>query len=127
MGADGAGVSSLFDDHQFLTFADSRRRELQEAGPGHLVDFVARRELGDGFHRPNALWGAGDGRAFRDDSHFHLTNYIQEGADIHGFLKIRVPRWDGLRCSEFRCSSDGLMRTPVTSLLRITSPLYLLY
>ena len=26
MGADGAGVSSLFDDHQFLTFADSRRR-----------------------------------------------------------------------------------------------------
>ena len=22
------------------------------------------------------------------DSHFHLTNYIQEGADIHDFLKI---------------------------------------
>src|ERR1700730_16179196 len=23
-----------------------------------------------------------------NDSHFHLTNYIQEGADIHAFLKI---------------------------------------
>jgi hypothetical protein len=23
-----------------------------------------------------------------NDSHFHLTNYIQEGADIHDFLKI---------------------------------------
>jgi hypothetical protein len=30
-----------------------------------------------------------------DDSHFHLTNYIQEGIDVHDFLKImgtRVPR-----------------------------------
>jgi predicted TIM-barrel fold metal-dependent hydrolase len=30
-----------------------------------------------------------------DDSHFHLTNYIQEGTDIHDFLKMmggRVPR-----------------------------------
>ena len=23
-----------------------------------------------------------------NDSHFHLTNYIQEGADIHEFLKV---------------------------------------
>src|SRR5580765_64955 len=23
-----------------------------------------------------------------NDVHFHLTNYIQEGTDIHGFLKI---------------------------------------
>ena len=23
-----------------------------------------------------------------NDSHFHLTNYIQEGADIHDFVKI---------------------------------------
>ena len=23
-----------------------------------------------------------------NDSHFHLTNYIQEGIDIHDFLKI---------------------------------------
>jgi predicted TIM-barrel fold metal-dependent hydrolase len=30
-----------------------------------------------------------------NDSHFHLTNYVQEGADIHDFLRImgtRVPR-----------------------------------
>ena len=30
---------------------------------------------------------AGDGYLFHD-SHFHLTNYIQEGTDIHDFLKI---------------------------------------
>ena len=23
-----------------------------------------------------------------NDSHFHLTNYVQEGADIHDFLKM---------------------------------------
>ena len=23
-----------------------------------------------------------------NDSHFHLTNYVQEGTDIHAFLKI---------------------------------------
>ena len=32
-----------------------------------------------------------------DDSHFHLTNYIQEGIDIHQFLQImpglRALRW----------------------------------
>jgi hypothetical protein len=55
-----------------------------------------------------------------NDSHFHLTNYIQEGADIHEFLKIMGNKVDGLRCSGFRCSSNGLMRTPVTWLLRIT-------
>jgi hypothetical protein len=37
---------------------------------------------------------ADDPTAF-DDSHFHLTNYIQQGIDVHDFLKImgtRVPR-----------------------------------
>ena len=43
------------------------------------------------------LWSSnelamGQGAAMDDpianDSHFHLTNYIQEGTDIHGFLKI---------------------------------------
>ena len=23
-----------------------------------------------------------------NDSHFHLTNYVQEGTDIHAFLKV---------------------------------------
>src|ERR1700755_2188476 len=39
-----------------------------------------------GAQTPNAAPRAG-GYLF-DDSHFHLTNYIQEGTDIHDFLKI---------------------------------------
>jgi predicted TIM-barrel fold metal-dependent hydrolase len=32
--------------------------------------------------------GAGTGGYAFDDVHFHLTNYVQEGTDIHQFLKI---------------------------------------
>jgi predicted TIM-barrel fold metal-dependent hydrolase len=39
---------------------------------------------------PCALWPASIGATgpVLNDSHFHLTNYIQEGTDIHDFLKI---------------------------------------
>src|SRR6267142_3029077 len=33
--------TSLFDDHQFLTFADFGGGDRNEVGPSHLVDFVA--------------------------------------------------------------------------------------
>ena len=63
------------------------------------------------------------------DAHFHLTNYIQEGTDIHDFLKImgdRVGRVDALRHS--RCSRSGRTRTPATSrptyYLQTDAPLY---
>src|SRR5215475_11926463 len=36
--------------------------------------------------------GAAQGNEFRkpltNDAHFHLTNYIQQGTDIHDFLRI---------------------------------------
>ncbi len=37
--------------------------------------------------RAQSSAAAGDGYLFHD-AHFHLTNYIQEGTDIHDFLKI---------------------------------------
>jgi hypothetical protein len=37
---------------------------------------------------PAAALGADkDGYLF-DDAHFHLTNYVQEGTDVHDYLKI---------------------------------------
>ena len=36
--------------------------------------------------------GAGCGRRAFNDSHFHLTNYIQEGTNIHEFLDIMGTR-----------------------------------
>jgi predicted TIM-barrel fold metal-dependent hydrolase len=39
------------------------------------------------------LGGAGAARSYElNDVHFHLTNYIQEGTDIHDFLKIMGSR-----------------------------------
>jgi predicted TIM-barrel fold metal-dependent hydrolase len=43
--------------------------------------------LAAGGARAQSNAAAGDGYVFHD-SHFHLTNYIQEGTDIHDFLKI---------------------------------------
>src|SRR5215211_7330937 len=41
--------------------------------------------------RPNAQTPPGaarPGEYLFDDVHFHLTNYVQEGIDVHDFLKI---------------------------------------
>ena len=64
-----------------------------------------------------------------NDSHFHLTNYIQEGIDVrdvpadHGHA--RRPR---RRCSAFRCSSSGRTRNSgdfaPTYYLQTDAPLY---
>ena len=64
-----------------------------------------------------------------NDSHFHLTNYVQEGTDIHDFLKIMGdeggPR---RRSSGSRCSRRGRTATPATSrptyYLQTDAPLY---
>ena len=51
-----------------------------------------------------------------DDSHFHLTNYIQEGTDVRDFLRIMgTTGRPGRRCSASRCSRPGRTRTPATS------------
>src|SRR5947207_9085724 len=48
-----------------------------------------------------------------NDSHFHLTNYIQEGTDIHDFLKImgtkvgRVALFGIPLQQQCYCSVDG--------------------
>ena len=49
---------------------------------------VARRAASA--RRGSAPTAAGAGVRLRsvNDSHFHLTNYVQEGTDIHDFLKI---------------------------------------
>ena len=39
-------------------------------------------------HRPVKSSAAQPNDYLFNDSHFHLTNYIQEGIDIHDFLKI---------------------------------------
>jgi Amidohydrolase len=41
--------------------------------------------------RPAALQGQGAANEFYD-SHFHLTNYVQQGIDVHDFLKIMGTR-----------------------------------
>ena len=41
--------------------------------------------------RPIGAQGQGAATDF-DDSHFHLTNYIQEGIDVRDFLKIMGTR-----------------------------------
>jgi hypothetical protein len=42
-----------------------------------------------------------------NDSHFHLTNYIQEGIDIHDFLKVMGNKADVLLSSAFHCNNNG--------------------
>jgi hypothetical protein len=42
--------------------------------------------------RTHAQTGAAGSAAEFDDSHFHLTNYIQQGIDIHQFLQIMGAR-----------------------------------
>src|SRR6476620_7601097 len=37
-------------------------------------------------------------------THFHLTNYIQEGTDIHKFLEIMGNKVGVLLCLEFHCN-----------------------
>ena len=55
-----------------------------------------------------------------NDSHFHLTNYIQEGTNIHDFLKPWVRESDAWRYSASPCNRSGRTRIPVTS-LRLTT------
>ena len=56
-----------------------------------------------------------------NDSHFHLTNYVQEGTDVRDYVRDdgrhgRARR----RCSGFRCSRCGRTATPATSLRTTT-------
>jgi hypothetical protein len=56
-----------------------------------------------------------------NDSHFHLTNYIQQGIEPRSSCKIMGNRVADRRCSASRCSSSGRMRTPATSRRPTTS------
>ena len=67
---------------------------------------------------PSPATAAGAGQFH--DSHFHLTNYIQEGTDIRKYVDIMGSRVGGRRCSASRCSRPGTTATPVTSHRRIT-------
>ena len=42
-----------------------------------------------------------------NDAHFHLTNYVQEGTDIHKFLEIMGDKVGRSHSSEFRSSRCG--------------------
>ena len=42
-----------------------------------------------------------------NDSHFHLTNYIQEGTDVRNSSRSWGRGSGGRRCSAFRCSRRG--------------------
>ena len=72
-----------------------------------LVLFVVRA-------RPLDAQGQGAANEF-NDSHFHLTNYIQQGIEARQFLQIMGTASAARRCSAFRCSSTGRTRTPATS------------
>ena len=62
------------------------------------------------------------------DSHFHLTNYIQEGITVRDFLRSWGPASAGRRCSASRCSSSGRTRNSgdfaPTYYLHSDAPLY---
>src|SRR5678816_3077126 len=70
----------------------------------------------------SAVAQAGDGAGVAlNDVHFHLTNYVQRGPDIHEFLKMmgdsvgRVALF-GIPCSSSgEPTSTGIARRPTTS------------
>ena len=47
-----------------------------------------------------------------NDSHFHLTNYIQEGTDIHRFLQIMGTKVGRVALLASPCSSNGPIAIP---------------
>ena len=64
-----------------------------------------------------------------NDSHFHLTNYVQKGTTLRDFLEDHGRRRSaGRRCSGSRCSRPGRTRTRVTLrrryYLQTDAPLY---
>ena len=85
-----------------------------------LLAVVLARQLG--------AQGSGAANEF-NDSHFHLTNYIQEG---HRHPRLPADHGDARRprrrCSASRCSSSGRTATPATSrrptTCRRDAPLY---
>ena len=60
-----------------------------------------------------------------NDSHFHLTNYIQEGTDIHDFVKIMGNKIGRVALFGIPLQQQWSYRTRVTPLLRITYRLIL--
>ena len=66
--------------------------------------------------------------ALFNDSHFHLTNYVQRGPDAGTSCGWSGRRWDASRCSGSRCSSSGRTACPgdfaPTYYLQSDAPLY---
>jgi hypothetical protein len=81
---------------------DARLTERRARTAKGFLRHLAVRILSLGVAASVTVTGAGSAQAARqpaptefDDSHFHLTNYIQEGTDIRDFLRLmgtRVPR-----------------------------------
>ena len=55
-----------------------------------------------------------------NDSHFHLTNYIQQGTISTKFVNIMGTKWGGLLCLGYRCNSSGRTGTMATVLPHTT-------
>ncbi len=59
---------------------DSWRRRMVRCASGSLIPLMLWCSLAAAQSQPD--------QPELNDVHFHLTNYIQEGTDIHDFLKI---------------------------------------
>ena len=62
-----------------------------------------------------------------NDSHIHLTNYVQEGPDIHDYLKMMGSTSNARCCSDCRCSKLVLAEmgdVPPTYYMQADAPLY---